>query len=234
MNLSMTQSRAELRGTGQTPSQKRRRRRLEELVRLKQIEHLSNRAVADRLGICERSVYNLLSSEDYPVVVEEVRTEWRESDITRAHSLGTKVLDTLEDVMENSRSDIARYNAAAKLGDWIGLQRQVEEQRGDDRAELERLLRIREERAALLGAQSAGTGIAAYMEMLAPGGFLSAPGIELPPMRSIVPGSIVEEQTHYVPEEVEREEGATEPREEQATTAGNHWVEEEPAASLPV
>lgn len=123
--------------------EERHQAQLEQLTRLRQIERRTIAECAERLQVSERTVKYWLASEPYKETVERLRQEWTDASLTRMADLMSTAFDTLVDVMQRGKSDVARVNAAAKIGDWMGFNTPRESSKPvDDQAERVRLQEI--------------------------------------------------------------------------------------------
>jgi len=146
-----------------------RRGQFEELVRLKQIERLTNQEAADRLRVSRRTVQYWLEDPEYAETVKRLRLEWKENAITQVADLTQAALATMYELMSpNTRSEHVRFEAAKAIGDWAGIQINPEEDQHDDRGELDRLTKLLAERPPVVVNQI-------FTEPVEGGGFLPKP-----------------------------------------------------------
>lgn len=120
--------------------------RFVQLCRLRHLEKATIKECAEKMKVSVRTVNNYLKDEKYQAVVDEMRKEWHEASVTVVQEMSQLALSTLKDVMQNSTSAKSRVEAAKTVGEWAGLNLQVEKEGNDDRRELERLARIVAER----------------------------------------------------------------------------------------
>src|SRR5262249_32727779 len=79
----------------------RHKKDLEELLRLRHVEHLSQERAAEAMHVSVRTVQYWEASEEYGVVREEARNSWREAVITHTHQAGQKALETLIQLLDD-------------------------------------------------------------------------------------------------------------------------------------
>jgi hypothetical protein len=114
---------------------------LERLFTLAEIERLTIGECADRMGISEYAVKQLRKDPDYATVRAARRADMREKTVSQVHELGDLVIDALRDLIIGAKSEFVRFQAAAKLGDWLGLGNMAEKAQEDDREEMRDFLK---------------------------------------------------------------------------------------------
>lgn len=155
------------------PTKRARKRlaQLRELIRLRHLEHLTMAECAERLELSERTCYYLAASPDYAALIEQMRAEWTEAARTEVASLGAMALTAMKELMmPGGRSEHVRFEAAAKVGDWLGLGVIGRETAVDDRDELTRLTKLIEEK-------SQQPNVQLFFGQVQPGGYLPAGNI---------------------------------------------------------
>lgn len=152
-----------------TKRELKKQRLLEQIVRMRHLDRLTVQEVAQKLKISERAVYKYCADPAYDERVLALRKEWGEATRTSVYETGAKVIETLKELMSPAtKSEHVRFEAAAKLGDWMGLSEQLQqEEQGDDRSEMQRLLTLLEERTRPIDTMAPG-----FFEPPKPGGFL--------------------------------------------------------------
>lgn len=109
--------------------------KLDECEQLFTLGEIENHTVEECATIMQVSVYHirqLRKDPDYIQVRELRRSELKERAFTRVHALQAEVLTTMQALLY-ARSELVRFNAAAKLGDWVGLGQMVKDSQDDDR-----------------------------------------------------------------------------------------------------
>lgn len=144
----------------------RHKQDLEKLIKLRQVDHKTIDECAQLMNVSPRTIKYWLASDEYKVVREEMREDWREAAITHVHFAAEKAVKTLIDLMDDPKSGHVRFEAASKIGDWVGIQRMLQDEQGDDRGELERMMKILEERPTTINNNTI------FLQTPEPGGFL--------------------------------------------------------------
>lgn len=72
---------------------------------------------ADVSGISERTIYRYINDPQFMTAYRSLKSEIMRGVTNKIQLSSTTAIDTLVDVMENSKSDIARVQAASKILD---------------------------------------------------------------------------------------------------------------------
>jgi transposase-like protein len=117
----------------------------DELKRIAQMsvrERKTAAEIAREVGVSAKTVGVWMRSSEYVSTVYELRKTWKEEARNRVAGLAEDVMQTLEELMTNSRNDRVRLEAAQTLGEWLGLAEPETETHGDDREDLVEALKL--------------------------------------------------------------------------------------------
>jgi hypothetical protein len=141
-----------------------KRARLLMLARMKLIERKTDEECAQALKVSDRTIRFYKSDPMYAEVIEEAKTEWKAGAEFTVAGMAQKVLSTMYELLDDPKSGHVRFEAAAKLGDWLGIGLKEAEDEGDQRSEVERITKILEERRPIQ--------VNVFGQGVQPGGFL--------------------------------------------------------------
>lgn len=147
----------------------RHKQDIEKLIRLRQIDHKTIEECAGLMNVSPRTIKYWLASDEYKATQEEMRDDWREAAITHAHFAAEKAIATMIKLLDYPNSGHVQFEAAKQLGDWVGVQRVIQGQGNDDRGEVDRLMKILEERPTTINNNTV------FLSAPEPGGFLPKP-----------------------------------------------------------
>jgi hypothetical protein len=136
------------------------------LARKKLIERKTDQECAAELKVSLRTIAYYKADPMYAEVIEEAKNEWKAGAEFTVAEMAQKVLSTMYDLLDDPKSGHVRFEAAAKLGDWLGIGVKEAEEEGDQRSEVERITKILEERRPIQ--------VNVFQQGVQPGGFLPA------------------------------------------------------------
>lgn len=123
--------------------------KIRELAKLR-MERLTFDECAQALNMSSRHAKRLAATPEFKAEWQALEDFWRTTASANTKEAAREAVVTLVGVMRNSRSDLARVQAAKIIGDWANLGNISEEQKSDDKEELDALLRILHSRTTVV------------------------------------------------------------------------------------
>lgn len=111
-----------------------------EKVALARLKRKTYAEIAEELGVSERTIKRWVRTSAFHEHFERLRREWVDLARARVQHWGDDVVASLYELAMHARSELVRYHALAKLGEWMGLGQQEDEKRQETtREELQQL-----------------------------------------------------------------------------------------------
>lgn len=96
--------------------------------------------IADKLNVSRSTLYQWMKSDDWKIAESARRTRDREEARTDAASLARKALNTINDLMDNARSEYVRFMAAKEAAALARVADELEEKKLDQSVQLNQFL----------------------------------------------------------------------------------------------
>jgi hypothetical protein len=119
-----------------------------ERLAIGRIERKTWAQLAQEMGVSERTIRRWSSTSAFRERFNELRREWVDLARAKIQRWGDDVVGGMYQLAMTARSEMVRYQALAKLGDWMGVGEPVDERDTTTRDELLRLYAVIEQTTA--------------------------------------------------------------------------------------